>query len=105
MPTIPRSVGELTNDFFLRISGLHRLPRLALSSFLDERIQRYLTSAERVSEQKAFLRGIESDPSPKQNTVEQGLTVQRVSDAIYRSAEDDHAVRLPEDGRNESEIR
>ncbi|WP_435079498.1 Gfo/Idh/MocA family protein [Halococcus sp. AFM35] len=48
------------------------------------------------AEQATFLRGVESGAPPEQNTVEQALTVQRISEAIYRSAETGRAVSLAE---------
>ena len=47
-----------------------------------------------LAEQAAFLEGIESGTPPERNTIEEGLTVQRVIDAIYRSADAGRAVRL-----------
>ena len=41
-----------------------------------------------------FLDHVERGETPTQNTVEEGLTVQRVIDAIYRSAETGRAVSL-----------
>ncbi len=49
---------------------------------------------EMAAEQGAFLRGVESGTPPERNTLEEGLTVQRVIDAIYRSSEAGRAVRL-----------
>lgn len=49
---------------------------------------------EMAAEQEAFLEGVESGVPPEQNTLEEGLTVQRVIDAIYRSSENGRAVRL-----------
>ena len=54
------------------------------------------------AEQETLLRGIESDSSPEQNTVQQALTVQRVSEAIYRSAENECTVQLTEGSQGES---
>ena len=54
------------------------------------------------AEQETFLRGIEGDSAPEQHTVEQGLAVQRVSEAIYHSAENERAVQLSEESRGES---
>jgi predicted dehydrogenase len=45
------------------------------------------------AEQRAFLRGVDREEPPAQNTVEEALTVQRVVDAIYRSATTGHAIR------------
>ena len=53
------------------------------------------------AEQETFLHGVESDSPPEQNTVEQGLTVQRISEAIYRSSEEGCAIQ-PE-GRDATE--
>ncbi|GAA0717580.1 putative dehydrogenase [Halorubrum trapanicum] len=46
------------------------------------------------AEQAAFLEGVAAGETPAINTVEEGLRVQRVIDAIYRSAESGAAVRL-----------
>lgn len=46
------------------------------------------------AEQQAFLEAVAAGEPPEQNTVEQGLAVQRVVDAIYRSADEGRAVRL-----------
>lgn len=45
-------------------------------------------------EQQYFLEHVASGETPTMNTVEQGLTVQRVMDAIYRSSETGQAVSL-----------
>jgi len=45
-------------------------------------------------EQEYFLEHVASGETPSMNTVEQGLTVQRVMDAIYRSGERGEAVSL-----------
>ena len=46
------------------------------------------------AEQRVFLDAVERGESPDRNTLEEGLAVQRVIDAIYRSSEAGHAVRL-----------
>ncbi|CQR49494.1 MULTISPECIES: Gfo/Idh/MocA family protein [Haloferax] len=46
------------------------------------------------TEQEAFLAAVAEGEHPGRNTVEQGLAVQRVIDAIYRSSETGKAVRL-----------
>jgi predicted dehydrogenase len=46
------------------------------------------------AEQAAFLESVAAGEAPAMNTVEEGLRVQRVVDAIYRSAETGAAVRL-----------
>ncbi|ELZ83157.1 oxidoreductase [Haloferax elongans ATCC BAA-1513] len=46
------------------------------------------------SEQKLFLEAVAAGEHPGRNTVEQGLAVQRVIDAIYRSSEEGRSVRL-----------
>ncbi|SFG40386.1 Predicted dehydrogenase [Halopelagius inordinatus] len=46
------------------------------------------------SEQEIFLEAVELGEAPGVNTPEQGLEVQRVIDAIYRSSETGRAVRL-----------
>ncbi|SFR56066.1 Predicted dehydrogenase [Halogeometricum rufum] len=46
------------------------------------------------SEQKLFLDAVRTGEHPGLNTVEEGLQVQRVIDAIYRSSEEGNAVSL-----------
>ncbi|WP_115863628.1 Gfo/Idh/MocA family protein [Halorussus litoreus] len=46
------------------------------------------------AEQRAFVEAVRNDVPPRRNTVEQALEVQRVIDAVYRSHEQDAAVRL-----------
>ncbi|QAU11690.1 Gfo/Idh/MocA family oxidoreductase [Halorubrum sp. BOL3-1] len=46
------------------------------------------------AEQAAFLEAVAAGEAPAINTVEEGLQVQRVSDAIYRSSKRGEAVRL-----------
>jgi predicted dehydrogenase len=48
------------------------------------------------AEQRAFLDAVRTGEPPRRNTVEQGLAVQRVLDAIYRSAAAESAVTLEE---------
>ncbi|ACV48381.1 MULTISPECIES: Gfo/Idh/MocA family protein [Halomicrobium] len=45
-------------------------------------------------EQEYFLEHVASGDTPEMNTIEQGLTVQRVMDAIYRSSEAGKAVSV-----------
>lgn len=47
-------------------------------------------------EMAAFLRAVETGEPPAWNTVEEALAVQRVVDAIYRSAEEGRAVSVEE---------
>ncbi|SFR60834.1 Gfo/Idh/MocA family protein [Halogeometricum limi] len=49
------------------------------------------------SEQKLFLEAVRTEEHPGINTVEEGLEVQRVIDAIYRSSENGAAVSLTDD--------
>ncbi|MFY4816466.1 Gfo/Idh/MocA family oxidoreductase, partial [Haloarcula sp. AONF1] len=46
------------------------------------------------AEQATFLEAVAAGEAPTLNTVEEGLRVQRVIDAIYRSSETGAAVRL-----------
>ncbi|WP_435093612.1 Gfo/Idh/MocA family protein [Halorubrum sp. N11] len=46
------------------------------------------------AEQGAFLRAVAAGEAPDINTIDEGLSVQRVIDAIYRSSERGEAVRL-----------
>ncbi len=48
------------------------------------------------AEQAVFLEAVAAGEQPAINTVEEGLTVQRVIDAIYRSSEEGRAIRLNE---------
>jgi predicted dehydrogenase len=48
------------------------------------------------TEQEAFIDAVRSGGPLERNTVEQGLAVQRVIDAIYRSSEEERAIRLDE---------
>lgn len=47
-------------------------------------------------EQARFLEAVATGDAPDINTIEQALSVQRVIDGIYRSAEENRAVRLDE---------
>ncbi|HET7323797.1 MAG TPA: Gfo/Idh/MocA family oxidoreductase [Halococcus sp.] len=47
-----------------------------------------------LAEQEAFLEGVETDTPPEQNTIAEGITVQRIIDAIYHSSEAGRAIRL-----------
>jgi predicted dehydrogenase len=55
------------------------------------------------AEQAAFLRAVRAGEPPTVNTVDQALTVQRVIDAVYRSADAGAAVRLDDGTGAESE--
>ncbi|WP_101296204.1 Gfo/Idh/MocA family protein [Halegenticoccus soli] len=46
------------------------------------------------AEQAVFLEGVRTGEHPDHNTVEEGITVQRVIDAIYRSSESSQTVAL-----------
>jgi predicted dehydrogenase len=46
------------------------------------------------AEMIAFLEGVEAAEAPDMNTIEEGLEVQRVIDAIYRSSDEGRAIRL-----------
>lgn len=48
------------------------------------------------AEQETFLEGVARGEAPAYNTLEQGIAVQRVIDAIYRSARAGRAIRLTE---------
>jgi predicted dehydrogenase len=54
------------------------------------------------AEQEAFLEGVESGTPPERNTIGQGITVQRVIDAIYQSSEQGRAVQL--DGTRDAAV-
>ena len=43
-----------------------------------------------------FLQAVAAGEPPERNTVEQGLLVQRVIDAIYRSSEEGRSIRFDE---------
>lgn len=48
------------------------------------------------AEQETFLKAVARDEPPDGNTIEQGIVVQRVIDAIYRSSRVGRAIRLAE---------
>ena len=46
------------------------------------------------AEQGYFLEHVAAGETPERNTVDQGLTIQRILDAVYRSSETGNAVEL-----------
>ena len=97
-----------TDEFFLRGTGAGvRLDReeYDLSIFeastggnnhlSDTHVETESTDTHR-AEQERFLRAVEEGAPPESNTVEEAITVQRVIDAIYRSSEEERAIRLDE---------
>ncbi len=48
------------------------------------------------SEQRLFVESVAAGVAPDRNTIDQGLAVQRVIDAIYRSSEEGRSIRLDE---------
>jgi hypothetical protein len=46
------------------------------------------------AEQRYFIDHIGSETTPQRNTVDEGLAVQKVIDAIYRSSEEGRAISL-----------
>ena len=48
------------------------------------------------AEQHAFLQAVRDGTPPERNTIEQGLAVQQVIEAIYRSSDEGRAIRLDE---------
>jgi len=62
--------------------------------YADTRLTSDLEPSRHEAEMVAFLAGVETGEAPEENTVEQGLIVQRVVDAIYRSSERGEAVRV-----------
>jgi predicted dehydrogenase len=81
---LDRSNGELTLYEASRAGGDH---------LADTDIETRPSDPHR-DEQRAFVEAIRTGEHPGRNTVEQGLAVQRVIDAIYRSAEAGGAVEL-----------
>ncbi|WP_276257111.1 Gfo/Idh/MocA family protein [Halomontanus rarus] len=81
--------------------------------YADTELTGSLEPAGHAAEDRRFLEAVLAGEAPDINTVEQGLTVQRVIDAIYRSSEDGEAKRLvpiggvedesADDGTDESE--
>ncbi|MFC4989042.1 MULTISPECIES: Gfo/Idh/MocA family protein [Saliphagus] len=51
---------------------------------------------------RLFLEGVAAGEAPEMNTVEQGLSVQRVIDAIYRSAESGTCVAVGDERRDDA---
>jgi predicted dehydrogenase len=82
--TYDRSEGELT---------VHRTESDGADHMIDEAIETAESDPHR-DEQRYFLDHVAVGTEPDRNTVEQALTVQRVVDAVYRSAETGAAVRL-----------
>jgi predicted dehydrogenase len=83
---LDRSAGELT---------LYEAGREGGNHLADTEIETRPSDPHR-DEQRAFVEGIRTGEHPGRNTVEQGLAVQRVMNAIYRSAESSEAIRLAE---------
>ncbi len=62
--------------------------------YVDSEITGSLEPAGRPAEIERFVDGILEGAAPEINTVEEGLTIQRVIDAIYRSSEDGEAKQI-----------
>ncbi|MFC4449379.1 Gfo/Idh/MocA family protein [Halorussus aquaticus] len=84
--TFDRETGDLT---------VHRVSDTGAAHFEDAAIETRSNDTHK-REQQAFFEAVRTGEAPDRNTVEQALTVQRVIDAIYRSAETGRAVELSE---------
>ena len=82
--TLDRGDGELTIHE-AGVGGGHHLSDAAVETRDGD---------DHAAEQAAFLEAVAAGEAPAMNTVEEGLRVQRVVDAIYRAAETGAAVRL-----------
>lgn len=65
--------------------------------YADTEVSGSLDRAGHEAELEVFLDGVLAGEAPPENTVEEGLAVQRVVDAIYRSSETGRAVRLADE--------
>jgi predicted dehydrogenase len=83
---LDRSTGEMT---------VYETSPDGAAHFSDTQVETRERDAH-AAEQETFLRAVAAGERPGRNTVEQGLAVQRVMDAIYRSSEAGRAVRLDE---------
>jgi predicted dehydrogenase len=90
---LDRSSGDLTLYEASRVGGNH---------LSDTDVETRASDPHR-DEQRAFVEAIRTGEHPGRNTVEQGLAVQRVVDAIYRSAGTGEAVDLAESTAVETE--
>ena len=72
---------------------LHETGRQGTDHFSDSDIQTRHEDPHK-AEQRVFFEAVRDGVTPTRNTVEQALEVQRVIDAIYRSHEEQRAVRL-----------
>ncbi|MFB6296700.1 MAG: Gfo/Idh/MocA family protein [Halobacteriales archaeon] len=73
---------------------LYETDTAATDHYVDTGLEGSLDPSGHEAEDIAFLEGIETGERPEINRVEEGLTVQRVIDAIYRSSEEGGAVQL-----------
>jgi predicted dehydrogenase len=81
---LDRSNGDLT---------LYEASRAGEDHLADTEVETRASDPHR-DEQRAFVEAVRTGEHPGRNTVEQGLAVQRVIDAIYRSAAAGEAVDL-----------
>lgn len=72
---------------------IHEVEDAGVAHFRDTEVETADTDTHR-DEQAYFFDAVRNDGPIERNTVGQALRVQRVMDAIYRSAEHGHAVRL-----------
>ncbi|MFC4551249.1 MULTISPECIES: Gfo/Idh/MocA family protein [Halorussus] len=72
---------------------LYETGRQGTDHFSDSQVQTRHEDPHK-AEQRVFFEAVRDDVPPTMNTVEQGLEVQRVIDAIYRSNEEGRAIQL-----------
>ncbi|SNR56047.1 Gfo/Idh/MocA family protein [Halorubrum vacuolatum] len=72
---------------------LHEASRVGEHHLSDARIETRERDSH-AAEQAVFLKAVATGESPTINTIEEGLLVQRVIDAIYRSSAEGRAIRL-----------
>ncbi|WP_458205052.1 Gfo/Idh/MocA family protein [Haladaptatus sp. NG-SE-30] len=72
---------------------LYETDMVGADHFSDNNVRTRQEDAHK-AEQRVFFEAVREGVAPNMNTVDQALSVQRVIDAIYRSAEKDAAVQL-----------
>ncbi|UPV99096.1 Gfo/Idh/MocA family oxidoreductase [Halorussus gelatinilyticus] len=85
--TFDRESGDLT---------VHQVSDTGAPHFTDTEVETRTNDTHK-REQRAFFEAVRAGEAPDRNTVEEALTVQRVIDAIYRSAETGRAVELADE--------
>lgn len=81
-----------------RIGGedleIYETDRTITDHYLNTTVEGNVETRGHEAEMIDFLEGVKAGKAPDMNTVEEGLDVQRVIDAIYRSSDEGRAIRL-----------